>query len=108
MKSTKTTQSYKNTAAQKNRSTLKTGKSGFADPIAIKDQNPECKPEDGKGISWDFRCPQYDQRSSNFVNAGTHYGVGHRQPVGHEGNPKRVVDVLPQTRRDTLQDDDEG
>jgi len=57
---------------------------------------------------WDFRCPQYDQRSSNFVNAGTHYGVGHRQPVGHEGNPKSEVAALPRTRRNTLQDDDLG
>ena len=39
MKSTKTVQSYKNTAAEKNRNTLKTDKSGFADPIAIKNQN---------------------------------------------------------------------
>lgn len=108
MKSTKTVQSYKNTAAQTNRTTLKNTKSGFADPIAIKNQNPEDKPKDGLNSPWDFRCPQYDQRSSNFVNAGTHYGVGIKQPIGHVGNPKSVVDVLPQTRKDTLQDDDEG
>jgi len=108
MKSTKTVQSYKNTAAEKNRSTLKTAKSGFSDPIAIKEQNKKDQPIDGVNSPWDFRCPQYDQRSSNFVNAGTHYGVGHRQPVGHQGNPKQIVDVLPQTRRDTLQDDDKG
>lgn len=108
MKSTKTVQAYKNTASEKNRSTLKTGKSDFADPIAIKEQNPKDKPVDGINSPWDFRCPQYDQRSSNFVNAGTHYGVGHRQPVGHANNPKRVVDVLPQERRNTLQDDDLG
>lgn len=87
---------------------MKTANKTFADPIAIKNQNPECKPEDGKGIEWDFRCPHYDQRSSNFVNAGTHYGVGHRQPVGHKGNPKQFVDVLPQGRKNTLQDDDLG
>ena len=108
MKSTKTVQSVKNTAAQKNRSTLDNTKSGFADPIKIKDQNPECMPEDGVKSPWDFRCPQYDQRSSSFVNAGTHYGVGHRQPVGHSGNPKVVVDVLPQGRKNTTQDDDKG
>lgn len=108
MKSTKTVQSYKNTAAEKNRSTLKNTKTGFADPAKIKNQNPECKPEDGKNSPWDFRCPQYDQRSSNFVNAGTHYGVGIKQPIGHTGNPKPVVDVLPLTRRNTLQDDDLG
>jgi hypothetical protein len=108
MKETKTVQSYKNTAAEKNRSTLKTAKSNFADPIAIKNQNPMDKPVDGVNSPWDFRCPQYDQRSSNFVNAGTHYGVGHKQPIGHNGNPKRIVDVLPQGRMNTLQDDDEG
>lgn len=108
MKSTKTVQSVMNTAAQSNRSTLKNAKSGFADPIGIKEQNPKDKPIDGEGVQWDFRCPQYDQRSSNFVNAGTHYGVGHRQPVGHEGNPKGVVSVLPQDRMNTLQDDDVG
>ncbi len=108
MKSTKTVESYKNTAAEKNRSTLKSGNSKFSDPIKIKDQNKECQPEDGVKSPWDFRCPQYDQRSSNFINAGTHYGLGHRQPVGHEGNPKQIVDVLPQTRHNTLQDDDLG
>lgn len=108
MKSTKTVQSYKNTAAAKNRTSEKTAKSGFSDPIAIREQNPKDKPVDGVGIEWDFRCPQYDQRSSNFVNAGTHYGVGHRQPVGHAGDPKMNVSVLPRERRNTLQDDDLG
>lgn len=108
MKSTKTVQSVKNTAAMVDRSTLKNCKTGFADPAAIKEQNPKDKPVEGKGITWDFRCPQYDQRSSNFVNAGTHYGVAHRQPVGHKGDPKTVVDVLPQGRVNTLQDDDKG
>lgn len=108
MKSTKTVQSYKNTAAEKNRSTLKNTKSGFYDPDRIKEQNPKDKPVDGVNSPWDFRCPQYDQRSSNFVNAGTHYGVGINQPVGHFGNPKSTVPCLPQTRVNTLQDDDLG
>lgn len=108
MKSTKTVQVYKNTAAEKNRSSLKNADSGFADPIRIKEQNKKDEPKDGVRSPWDFSCPQYDQRSSNFVNAGTHYGVGHRQPVGHEGNPKVFVDVLPQSRKNTLQDDDLG
>lgn len=108
MKQTKTVQSYKNTAAEKNRSTLKNIKSGFADPAMIKNQNLEDKPKDGVRSPWDFRCPQYDQRSSNFVNAGIHYGVAHKQPIGHAGNPKQIVDVLPQTRKNTLQDDDLG
>jgi len=108
MKSTKTVQSYKNTAAETTRVTRKTGNSGFADPARIKEQNPKDKPMDSVKSPWDFRCPQYDQRSSNFVNAGTHYGVGHKQPVGHKGDPVQVVDVLPQTRKNTLQDDDLG
>jgi hypothetical protein len=82
--------------------------SGFKDPIAIKEQRELDKPVDGKKSLWDFRCPQYDQRSSNFVNAGTHYGVGHRQPVGHEGNPKDKVAVLPKESVNTMRVDDRG
>ena len=108
MKETKTVQPYKNTAAEKGRTTLKNTKSGFFDPIAIKEQNPKDKPVDGVGIQWDYRCPQYDQRSSNFVNAGTHYGIGHKQPIGHTGNPKMDVPCLPRTRINTTQDDDLG
>lgn len=70
-------------------------KSGFNDPIAVKKQDPKDHPGDGKKTPWDFTCPQYDQRSSCFVSAGTHYGVGHKQPIGHEGNPKTTVSVLP-------------
>ena len=83
-------------------------KSGFKDPIAIKNQKPKDKPEDGKNSPWDFRCPQYDQRSSCFVNAGTHYGVGHNQPVGHSGNPKKEVPVLPKGRVNTMETDEVG
>jgi hypothetical protein len=83
-------------------------KSGFADPDRIKYQKEECKPQDGKNSPWDFRCPQYDQRSSNFINAGTHYGVGINQPVGHHGNPKDKVDVLPYGRVSTMRVDQEG
>lgn len=83
-------------------------KSGFKDPIAVKNQNPQDKPKDGKNSPWDFRCPQYDQRSSCFVNAGTHYGVGHRQPVGHVGNPKTKVSILPFGRVDTMEVDEVG
>lgn len=108
MKSTKTVQSVKNTAAEKNRSTRKNTDSGFSDPLRIKEQNKKCQPENGVKSPWDFSCPQYDQRSSNFINAGTHYGVGVNQPIGHEGNPKSTVAALPRTRKDTLQDDDKG
>lgn len=75
-------------------------KTGFKDPTSIKNQNPVDSPKEGKNSPWDYRCPQYDERSSCFVNAGTHYGVGHRQPVGTKKhtNPK----VIPIGRVDTL------
>lgn len=80
----------------------------FKNPIAIKTQKPKDEPKDGKNSPWDFRCPQYDQRSSNFVNAGTHYGVGHNNPIGHDNNPKKFVSTLPQGRVKTMQDDERG
>lgn len=85
-------------------------KSGFADPARIKYQREEDKPVDGKKSPWDFRCPQYDQRSSNFIQAGTTYGLGIKQPVGHSGNPKRTVDVLPMdcTKVTTMRIDEEA
>lgn len=82
--------------------------SHFSDPAKIKSQRPEDKPKDGKNSPWDFRCPQYDQRSSCFVNAGTHYGTGINQPVGHFGNPKEKVDVLPFGRPETMRVDEVG
>lgn len=50
-------------------------KTGFKDPIAVKE---------GKKIKspWNYDQPPYDERSSCYVNAGTNYGVGHNQPVG--------------------------
>lgn len=108
MKSTKTVQSYKSTAKDKNRSTRKNTDSGFADPDRIKDQNPDDFPVNGIRSPWDFTCPQYDQRTSNFVNAGTHYGTAMKQPVGHFGNPKQEVPTLPNHRVNTTQDDDLG
>lgn len=85
------------------------GKSHFADPDRIKSQEPKDHPVDGKKSPWDFTCPQYDQRSSNFVSAGTHYGTGINQPVGHEGNPKQKVDVLPYgVKQNTMRDDEKG
>jgi hypothetical protein len=71
-------------------------KSGFHDPI-------EAKPKEEKKKSpWDYRAPQYDERTSCFVNAGTHYGVGHRSPVGHEGMPKSRVSTMPFGRHPTM------
>lgn len=73
-------------------------KSGFKDRAAIKE---------GKKINspWNFDCPPYDERTSCFVNAGTNYGVGHRQPVGHKGDPKQRVDVLPYGRQKPMETD---
>jgi hypothetical protein len=75
----------------------------FKDPIKIKSQ----KPQDEKKNPWTFKCPQYDNRSSCFVKAGTDYGMGHRQPVGSIGAPKSQVDVLPKNgaMRMEVQDD---
>jgi len=81
-------------------------KSGFHDPIKIKTQVQEDEPKDGVNSPWDFRCPQYDQRSSNFVNAGTHYGVGHRQPVGTETHSNK--NGVPVGRPATMRTDEKG
>lgn len=72
---------------------------GFSDPIKIRKQTPRNQPVDGKNSPWDYRCPHYDERSSCFVNAGTKYGVGHKQPVGRKGIAKQEVSVLPLDRR---------
>lgn len=78
------------------------------DPIKIKSQKPNDMPKDGKKSPWDFTCPQYDQRSSNFVNAGTHYGVGYTNPVGHSSNAKENVPTLPREGAKTMKVDDRG
>ncbi len=81
-------------------------KSGFKDPTLPKNQHPKDHPLDGKKTPWDFTCPQYDQRSSCFVNAGTHYGVGHKQPVGSETH--KDGNVIPVGRHHTMQIDEKG
>ena len=58
----------------------------FKDPLKIKTQDRPDKPKNGKPDVWNFAAPSYDQRHSCFINAGVDYGIGHRQPVGHEGN----------------------
>lgn len=82
--------------------------SHFKDPIAIKNQRPEDKPKDGNKSPWDFRCPQYDQRSGPWINAGTHYGIGHKQPIGHKGNSMSKVSTLPYGRHATMDCDEVG
>ena len=82
--------------------------SHFSDPARIKSQRPKDQPKDGKKSPWDFTCPQYDQRSGPYVNAGTNYGVGINQPVGHFGNAKSRVDVLPFGKVKTMQVDEKA
>ena len=78
-------------------------KTGFKDRDRIKKQLPKDKPVDGAvSLGMDFRCPQYDQRSSVFVNAGTYYGKGIRQPIGHNGEAKMDADCLPFGHVDTM------
>lgn len=67
-------------------------KSGFKETISA--QNKKSKHH----AYWQNPQMQYDERSSCFMNCGTHYGVGFNQPIGHHGNPKSKVDVLPQDR----------
>lgn len=68
---------------------------------------PNPVPENKKMKSpWNFDAPPYDERTSCFVNAGTHYGVGKNQPVGHAGNPKDRVDALPRGRVNTMKVDE--
>lgn len=83
-------------------------KTGFKDPIAIKKQKPKDKPVNGKNSPWDYRCPQYDERSSCFVNAGTHYGIGHAQPVGKYSASDMTKGPIPFGRRNTLEVEEIG
>ena len=70
-------------------------KTGFHDPI-------QAKPKSGKKVKtpWDFEAPSYDGR--NRVCAGTDYGIGYRNPVGHSGAPKEVSPSLPKGRVATM------
>lgn len=67
----------------------------FKDPIAVKKRKEIKSP-------WNFDCPPYDERTSCYVDAGSHYGVGHRQPVGHKGDPKMRVGTLPFDKREGM------
>lgn len=61
----------------------------FANPIAAKVKKEKAK------SPWDFRCPQYDERTSCYMDAGTHYGIGYNSPVGHERPAKQRVATMP-------------
>jgi hypothetical protein len=61
----------------------------FVNPIA-----PDVNKEKAKS-PWDYRMPHYDERSSCYMDAGTHYGVGFNNPVGHDGPVKQRVATMP-------------
>lgn len=61
----------------------------FHDPIA-----PNVRRDKAK-TPWDYRQPQYDERSSCYMDAGTSYGVGYNNPVGHDGPAKQRVETMP-------------
>jgi hypothetical protein len=63
-------------------------KTGFYDPI-------EPKQKKNGDYPFEFKAPPYDERSSCYMKAGDNYGVGHKQPVGHVGNPKEKAKCLP-------------
>lgn len=69
----------------------------FKNPIA-----PKIKEKKEKS-PWNFQAPCYDNK--NMISAGDNYGTGFNQPVGHKGNPKEKVDVLPFGRVNTNRDD---
>ena len=73
-------------------------KTGFKDSTAVKE---------GKKIKspWNFDAPQYDQRSSCFVKAGTDYGEGHKQPVGLNKASHMTSGSIPFGRPNTLEID---
>lgn len=67
----------------------------FNDPIKPRSVKPPHTPVDGKNSPWDFRCPEYDQRTSVFIKAGDDYNMGFNQPIGHDGNPKLKTAAMP-------------
>lgn len=72
----------------------------FQDPI-----RPKAK-QQKKSSPWDYKAPEYDERSSCYVNAGSHYGVGYKNPVGHTGNPKARVPTMPFGKREGIEVDE--
>ena len=77
-------------------------KTGFHDPIQASDR--VTKPKQGKvKTPWNFEAPSYDDR--NRICAGSDFGVGHRNPVGHSGNPKASSPTLPKGRVATMSTD---
>lgn len=61
-------------------------KGSFENPIAPSKRQME----------FPFQAPTKEQATTGrYMQAGDDYGIGHRQPVGHEGNPKESAGVLP-------------
>lgn len=61
-------------------------KGSFANPIAPRENT----------CSFDFVAPSKEQATTGrFMDAGNTYGVGFRQPVGHEGAPKERAPTMP-------------
>lgn len=67
-------------------------KTGFTGPLQPRKTEEKKNP-------WDFRVPDYDSRTSCYTNAGSHYGVGKTQPVGHKGNGSLEAPCLPNKAR---------
>jgi hypothetical protein len=44
---------------------------------------------------WRFDSPSYDNRNRIDASGGS-YGIGSKQPVGHEGSSKQHAECLPQ------------
>lgn len=70
-------------------------KTGFKDRCEV--NNPK-----EKKSPWNFKAPDYDQRSSCFIKAGSDYGVGKNQPIGGY-NARTMDEVIPKGRVKTLQ-----
>ncbi len=64
-------------------------KTGFHDPDMNKIK------EKSQRSPWNFDQPPYDERSSCYINAGSHRGVGHKNPIGHTDGVKQRVPTLP-------------
>ncbi|SRR5258708_28622258 len=61
----------------------------FSDPIAPQREEKSVK------NPWTFTAPCYDDR--NNIQAGTNYGKGFRNPIGHKGSAKMNVPTLPKS-----------
>lgn len=53
---------------------------------------------------WNFDQPEYDERTSCYINAGSHHGVGKRQPVGSEKH--NMKNAIPIGRKPQLKVDE--